>query len=257
MSAPTRRPDRTGRSRPVARHRVLLTTAVFALALVGLGTLTEALRHPLPGDGPIVPELDTGSADPRTPVECAEPAPREGQDRDEDTVTTPIAPAQVSSNALYDCPQTYAGATVRYSGEVVGAVLQRDDGAWIHLNDDVYGDALGPLPSHRDYRGGNAGVGVFVPLEVVDDIAFVGGPQARGDVVEVTGTFRRVDPASGEAAVIVADEAEVVRTGEPFVDPVLPDRRIVAFVVAALTVGVVVTERLVARRQRAAGARAR
>lgn len=245
-SAPTRR------TRPVARARIIGATLVVVLGLVGLGALTETLRHPLPDGGPAVPELDEAAGDPRIPVECGEPLPREGQERDEDTVPT-APPVEVTSNELYDCPETYARSRVRYRGEVVGAVLRRDEGAWVHLNDDIYGDEAGPLPAHRDYRGGNAGVGVFIPLEVADAITFVGGPRAEGDVLAIEGVFRRVDPVSGEAAVIVASAAEVVAEGQPFVDPVLLDRRIVAGLVALLTLGLFVTDRTVARRERDAG----
>jgi hypothetical protein len=160
----------------------------------------------------------------------------------------PAALARVSSNSLFDCPETYDGRDVIYRGEVVGALLERDAGVWTQLNDDVYAELLGPLPAHRDYRGGNAGVGVLLPRTSAGLIAFVGGPQTRGDVLEVRGTFHRVDP-TGEVAVIHATAAELVANGEPLPDPPLRDRRWAAWLAVIVSLTLVVTERVIASRR--------
>lgn len=245
------RVDAPDRLLPVPRRRVLAATMVAAAVLAGMVALTESLRHPLPGGEPTVPELAAPGADPRTEVVCDGPLPREGQQRaglaENDPGVDEVL--DVISNQLYDCPQTWDGRLVRYRGEVVGAVLQREGGAWVHLNDDVYGDALGPLPSHRDFRGGNAGVGVFIPAELVGVITHVGGPEIEGDVVEVVGRFHRVDSRSAEVAVIRADSGSVVATGQPFADPVLPDRRLAALLLTPLALAIVVGERVHARRR--------
>lgn len=233
--------------RPVQRRRVLAGVVIAVLVTGGIVALTETLRHPLPQDAPRVPEQPVPAADPRTEVLCDE-QPREGQERSEPGDDL-AAPREVISNELYDCPQTWDGRTVRYRGEVVGAVLHRRAGAWVQLNDDVYGDEAGPLPAHRDYRGGNAGVGVFLPSELAETITFVGGAQAQGDVLEVTGTFHRVDPSSREVGVLVVSSGRVVEPGEVFVDPPLNDRRNVAVVLAALALGAIAAERLAARRR--------
>lgn len=246
---PVRRP-----ARPVSRLRVAVVTALLALAVAGVVALAEALRHPPAMGAPVAtPDLEADDADVALPLDCPEPVPREGQERDVDAPPT-RTPIDVSAVALIDCPQAYSGVRVRYEGEVVGAVLRRDDGAWLHVNDDNYAGDAGPLPGHRDFAGGNAGVGVFVPLDAVADIEHVGGPDARGDRVAVTGVFRRVDPVSGEVAVIRADSLEVVRSGEPFRDPLLMNRLIVAVAVAVITSGVFVVERVTTRRAREAGA---
>lgn len=237
MSAPIRR-------RPTPRLRV----AVGALALLGLlGTIValgEVLRHPYqPPDTPA--EQRTGG-DPRDEIICPEPLPREGQARD--TGGGSLQPVAVSSNELFDCPQTYDGQRVEYRGEVVGALLARDGGVWTQLNDDVYAGDIGPLPAHRDYRGGNAGVGVLLPPELASQVRFVGGPQSRGDVLQIRGIFERVDP-TGEVAVIHADNGRVASPGGPNPDPVLTDRRIVAVLAFVVAVVMVVAERRVAARR--------
>jgi hypothetical protein len=229
--------------RPVARLRVLAGFALALALLVGLGAATELLRHPPPDGGPIAPPDD---GDVRDEVVCPDPPPREGVDRDEpDLAGVP----EVSSGDLLDCPQTFDGAIVRYSGEVVGAVLRRRDGAWLQLNDDVYAEALGPLPAHRDYRGGNAGIGVFVERDLADDIAFVGGPAAQGDIVGVVGVYHRVDAVSGEVAVIRPITAEISLPGRPFEHAPLRDRRLVALLLAPIAGGLVLLERVLAGRR--------
>lgn len=231
------------RRQPVKLRRVLLGGLVL-LALTALLILAgEYLRHPdLPHD---VPEEQLVGSDPREEIVCPEPIPREGQERGE---TAAVGIREVTSNELYDCPQFYDGQRVRYRGEAVGALLHRDIGVWAQLNDDVYAELIGPLPAHRDYRGGNAGVGVLLPTDLSAQITFIGGPQTRGDVLEVEGVFNRVDP-TGEVAVIRADTARIVADGEPSPDPPLTDRGIAAVLASLLAAGMVVAERTAARRR--------
>lgn len=237
MTAPTRR-------RPVPRSRVAVGATGLLLLLAMVVAAGELLRHP---DQPsTVPEEQLAGSDPRDEVICPEAQPREGERRDTRGETP--QPVQVSSNQLYDCPQAYDGQRVVYRGEVVGALLHRDEGVWTQLNDDVYAELLGPLPAHRDYRGGNAGVGVMLPPEVAAEVSFIGGPQTRGDVLEVLGTFHRID-ATGEVAIIRADAGQLTADGEPFPDPPLVDRRIAAIVASVIAVGLVTAERVVANRR--------
>lgn len=218
----------------------------------GLGLLTllalvmlagELLRHPASPSS--LSEQQLQGSDPRTTEACPLPNPREG-DRRPPADRRVIA--DVNSNDLYDCPHIYDGVRVRYRGEVVGGLLRRDIGVWAQLNDDVYAGLLGPLPAHRDYRGGNAGVGVLLPFDAAAEVGFVGGPQTRGDVLEVVGTFNRVDP-TGEVAVIAADTARLVASGRPFPDPPLPDRRFAAVAAIVLAAVITVAERVAARQR--------
>lgn len=243
MSRPLR-----GGERRATRRRVVAAYAALALvgvlALVGLG---EALRYDHPAAGPSTPEVADGAADDvvdplREDVECAVPAAREGQDRPV-VAAQPALPEPVTSNELYDCPDEWDGRQVRYTGEVVGAVLDRGEESWLQLNDDVYAQTSGPLPTHRDFRGGNAGVGARVPSDATGAIAHVGGPGRRGDLVEVVGTFRRVDEATGEVAVLEVRELEVVRSGAPVEQPAVPARAWVASAAAVLALAVTVAGR--------------
>lgn len=211
---------------PINRPRVLLGTLCVLALLVGVVMIAEVLRHP-PAVTPGPLEADAG--DVRDEISCPGTSPRSGP--------------MVSSDELNDCPADYDGRAVVYEGEVVGALLTRRDGAWVQLNDDVYAGDLGPLPAHRDFRGGNAGIGVFLPAGLVDMVEMVGGPAARGDVLRITGVFHRVDPASGEVAVIRANGAEVRSRGAPIVHEPLRDRRIVGGILALLAAAVTVVFR--------------
>lgn len=206
--------------RPVSRPRALIGGLLLLAVLTGVVMLVEYLRHP-PAVAPVA-ELPDAS-DPRDEIECP-PAPSVGG-ADE-------RPVPVNSNDLYDCPHTYDGRPVRFEGEVVGALLDRADGAWTQLNDDAYAGDLGPLPAHREFRGGNAGVGVHLPRDLADAVEWVGGPAARGDVLVVTGPYHQSDADSGEAAVIRASAGEVIATGSPIEDRVMPDRRVAGIILA-------------------------
>jgi hypothetical protein len=206
------------RVRPVSRLGVLGGALVLLAVLAGVAALAEALRHP-PTVAPV--ELPEEDGDPRDEVVCPAPPDPEG------------APPRVSSNDLYECPHVYDGRAVRYEGEVVGALLRRAEGTWTQLNDDVYAGDLGPLPAHREFRGGNAGVGVLLPHALARGVEWVGGPNARGDVLTVVGTFHLSDPASREVAVIRATEGHVARAGSPIEHAPLSDRRFAGLVLAA------------------------
>lgn len=234
----------TLRRQPVSRPKVALGALAGAIVLAAIVLLAEWLR---PGAGlgasPITPELD---ADPRVAVACEAPHPREG--------LRPAAPAnpravEVTSTQLYDCPTTWDGRAVRFTGEAVGGVLRRGDEAWLQLNDDPYSGEGGPLPFHRDFRGGNGGVGVLVPATLADRIESVGGPRRRGDVVQIAGVFHRVDAATSEVAIIRAVELTVLRRGEPVTAPVEPRRVAVAAILGTLAGALLLVHAQVRRRR--------
>lgn len=231
----------TAPNRPVSRARVLAGALALLVVLGGVVSLTELLRHP-PDVGAATVEADSG--DLRDPVVC----PGRREDGDGGGLEAADEPIRVASEDLHDCPATYAARRVTYEGEAVGAVLTRDDGVWVQLNDDVYAGDLGPLPSHRDFRGGNAGLGVFLPDSIATRIHNVGGPDRRGDIVTVTGTFHRVDPASNEVAVIRADAATIRTLGGPIDHPPLADRRLAGIVLALAAVAASLAHRHASRR---------
>lgn len=233
---------------PVARWKVLVGALVAGLFIAGIVATTEALRYPHPTSAAATAPLPRAepASDPRDPIECEDPIPREGQVRVTDAGEEALR--RVTSSELYDCPQTFDGSLVRYRGEVIGGVLRRNEGAWVHLNDDVYAGDIGPLPSHRDYRGGNAGIGVFISHELAGQITRIGGPRDRGDVVDVIARFHRVDAATGEVAILRAVNGSVTG-GQPLERPEVPERRIVAWLMFGFMCLTVVGERVIRPRE--------
>jgi hypothetical protein len=232
-------------TRPVSRLRVLLGALALFGTLAGVIALSELLRHP-PADIDAAIAPDAGDIRdevvcPRVPPE-EDPAP-EALDGHRDA--GPVV--DVTSEDLYDCPAVYEGRLVRYEGEVVGALMHRGDGAWTQLNDDLYAGELGPLPTHRGYQGANAGVGVFLPSGLTEEVQTVGGPRARGDVLVVVGIFHRVDPDSREVAIIRADTVAIAGRGQPVDHAPLRDRQITGILLALAAAGLTTAHRIATR----------
>ena len=214
-------------SRPagqVGGWAMLAGLGVAVAAMVAMVALCAALRP----DVALPAEQAAQVQRPVAPLDC------------EDTeVVQP--PAAVSSAELLDCPERYDGRRVRFDGEVVGAVLQRGDRAWLQLNDDAYGTQVGALPASGVLAGGNAGIAVSVPVDAVDGIAFVGGNRAQGDLLAVEGVFRLADPDDGGGTTIAADAVRVEGPGRRFDRPVPTTRLAVAAAVGAVAVALTVT----------------
>lgn len=234
-------------TRPVSRRVAIMWAAVGLLAIVGLVALTSWLRlevqtddaPPSAGAGvAVVPDDD--AVDPlRDEITCPPPP-------DEEETGLDRRPLPITSTQLYDCPRSYDGRVVQFTGEVVGGLLERRDGIWAQLNDDAYGTSpAGPLPAHRDFRGSNTGVGVLLPPGADRSVHWIGGPGRRGDVLEVAGRFHRTDRATGEVAIIRADEVRVVERGSATEGGDAPRRPVVASIAALLALTAVLLERRV------------
>lgn len=181
---------------------------------------------------------------PRTGLRPPLTAP--AQDESDDLCPQPVggapaAPITVTAGELIACPRSFDGAPVRFQGEAVRAILRRGARAWVHLNDDPYALDLGPLPEHRTTVGGNSGMPVSIPVAVADDIAHVGDGHHRGDIIAVTGTFHRADPADGGGPTIQAESAQITRSGSITTRSVYPARvvtaGIIGIAVLAVTLG--------------------
>lgn len=159
----------------------------------------------------------------------------------------PVGP--VRSADVMSCPDLFDGRTVTYTGEVVGDVLDRDGGAWVLMNDDAYALESGPLPAHREFRGGNTGLSVWLPDQLVELADTPGRPGQRGDVLRVRGRINRVDPADGGGLTLRAFDADVVAEAAAVEVPVHTAQVAVAGVFAALAVLAVLLQRRQAQRR--------
>jgi hypothetical protein len=84
-----------------------------------------------------------------------------------------------SSTELIANAKKYDGSNVTYQGEVVGEVMRRGNFSWVNVHD-----------------GSNA-IGLWVPAQLTREIVYAGSYKAKGDVVEVSGIFRRACPEHG------------------------------------------------------------
>lgn len=217
---------RTGQITPFQAVAGLVVVVALAAATAGaLDLLLRRAEQQAPLGAPAQEEADEA---------CPEPVRSPGD-----------APVVVAADELIECPNTYDGALVSYKGEAVRAVLRRGARAWVHLNDDPYALGLGPLHEHRTAVGGNSGIPVSVPVQIADGVTFVGDARHRGDILAVTGIFRRADPADGGGPTIQAQTARITQPGRPVGRPTDRARALTA---AALSM-TALTAALVARRR--------
>jgi hypothetical protein len=185
-----------------AKRLLILPALLLALLIAGLHQVDALHPRPLDPALHVEPPEEIASlpvrcerTDPASVTRAAPPLPMEGR---------------VSSALVLACPEAYDGHRVRYAGELIGDLLHRDGGAWVLVNDDDYALEVGPLPGHRDLRGTNSGLTVWLPDPLLDAVTGLGRPNQRGDVVEVTGVVVRADPADGEGLTLRADALRLV-----------------------------------------------
>jgi hypothetical protein len=103
----------------------------------------------------------------------------------------------VSSSELISRAKIFDNTTITYSGEAVGDVMKRSDGAWVNVND-----------------GANA-IGVWMPADMAGRISVGGDFKHGGDMIEFTGTFHRACDQHGGDLDIHAQAMQVLRPGGP------------------------------------------
>ncbi|MEX2487044.1 MAG: hypothetical protein WD377_05450 [Nitriliruptoraceae bacterium] len=120
------------------------------------------------------------------------------------------AGGRVASSQITACPQAWDGRDVTFIGEAIGELIRRDGGVWVHVNDDAYALEIGPLTGHRQHAGFNSGLPVWLPDGLHEQIAGVGRPEQRGDVIAVRGVVHRADPDDGGSLTIRAQSIDVL-----------------------------------------------
>jgi hypothetical protein len=143
---------------------------------------------------------------------------------------------RISSAQVYACPAAFDLLDVTFVGELIGDIITRDGGAWVQVNDDDYALEVGPLLGHREQRGFNTGLSVFLPEELLTDVTGVGRAEVRGDVVELRGRLLRTDAEDGGGITLRAHELEVLAPSERFPAPFHGVQAIVAAVLALLAI---------------------
>lgn len=141
-------------------------------------------------------------------------------------LTLPALPAAaqetVEVSTLLALPDEYDQQIVTIRGEIVGDYGDRGDVVWVQVNDDPYVDQ--PLISTGRLAGTNTGISVRLSGGIPDSFGAPGAHGVRGPIVEVTGTFRDLDPALGGLTFVEATDVFLVspsqRLREPGLDPV-------------------------------------
>lgn len=206
------------RSEPALRRLVLLPLLALVALFVGLQAFQSA-TEPVVEAGP-APEVRAELPPPLSETPRCQ-RDRTGSDLDAVPGTRAELPAdrRVSSAQVLACPAAFDGRRVTFVGELVGDLLGRDGGAWVLVNDDDYALEVGPLPAHRDRRGTNSGLSVWLPDRLQGGITGLGGPGQRGDLVRIEGVVRRADPDDGGGLSLRADRLEVLSPAAPVEEP--------------------------------------
>jgi hypothetical protein len=220
MNEPRRRDGERMRARDRRRVRwpVLLVLAVLAALLTLTSTLERAAPR-APSSAPGVTDLPAPLLD--EPVRCT----RTDERARIDELRRELRPdGRLTSEIATACPRLLDRRAVVYIGEVVGDVLRRDGGAWVQVNDDAYALEVGPFGAHRERLGSSAGLAVWLPDGLHEQLGAPGRHGRRGDIVRIEGVLWRADPGDGGGMSVRADTLTVlersVATAEP-VDRVL------------------------------------
>lgn len=191
---------------PTVRRRILAGGFLMAIVLIALAVQWAWMSAPQVA----IEVVPAGAEDPDSVVArtltCERTLP-DAPARDLDTVD-PVG--RVSSAAVNSCPDAFDGQVVVYFGEVVGDILQRDEGTWLLVNDDDYALEVGPLAGHVDFRGTNSGLAVWMPRELSALADEPGNASRRGDILRIEGVVRRTDPSDGGGLTLRALDAELV-----------------------------------------------
>lgn len=217
--------------------RYLLWGGILVLVLIGIGA--ELLLRA----APTVDRRDELRVEGVPPLGLSG-APRCTR-RADDTAATEIREAfiaggRISSAQVYACPMAYDDLRVTFAGEVVGELLPRRGGVWVQVNDDDYALRVGPVSGHRELRGFNSGLSVWLPDGLHERIDGLGRPGVRGDVVLLSGRLQQADPADGGGITLRADSLEVLTQAVEVPAPLHTLQAIVAVILAVLAGGAAV-----------------
>lgn len=102
---------------------------------------------------------------------------------------------QVTINQLIADSHDFDQSVIMIEAEVILEVLERNENAWINVND-----------------GTNA-IGVYLPLSMTADIEVFGDYEHQGDIVRIVGVFSRNCVEHGGEIDIHATSLEVIKQG--------------------------------------------
>ncbi len=101
----------------------------------------------------------------------------------------------IEINQLIENASSLDNTVLTIQGELIGEALERNEYAWINVND-----------------GTNA-TGVFIKQSDIDKIKYYGDYKHRGDIVKITGTFYKSCKAHGGDVDIHCSSLEIIEKG--------------------------------------------
>jgi hypothetical protein len=218
------------------RGALLLFALLVAVVLAGTDALMR--QRPVADTSDLVvtglPPASVSAANPRTCLRGVEASGIED-------IRSELRPGErISSAQIEGCPQAFDGLRILYAGEAIGEVLPRRGGAWLQVNDDDYALEVGPLGRHDDRRGFNAGLSVWLPDGLHEEISGFGGPDRRGDVLLLEGQLLRADPADGGGTTLRAERMTVLAPSVELAEPLHVLQVVVAVVLGSVAIGALV-----------------
>lgn len=221
----------------------ILAVGLLFVTLFALTSILERSAPSLPASAPAVAGLPDVVLD--APITCTRAIERAQID---DLARELRSEGRITSAMVFACPRLFDGRAVVYIGEVIGDVLVRDGGAWVQVNDDDYALEVGPFGAHRDQRGFNSGLAVWLPDGLHEQLGAPGRHGRRGDVISVSGVLRRADPADGGGITVRAAELEILAPAVTTEEPIHRDLALVATLAAAVALATTVWARVRRRR---------
>ncbi|WML37899.1 hypothetical protein [Clostridium sp. OS1-26] len=127
----------------------------------------------------------------------------------------------VKINDLIEKSKEFNGKVVTIKAESIGEPLIRGNFSWINVND-----------------GTNA-IGIYMKNEDVQKIYKYGNYKEKGDIIEVTGIYKRNCEQHGGDVDIHADSVKILERGYIKEQPINKERRDIAFILMISTISLV------------------
>ena len=233
-------------SRGPVHPRAYAQIALFLAAVITVIAVVKVVRETAP-EVTLEPVAEA-APDPADVVTCERTLPNAPETLEQIAEVDPVG--RVTSSDVIECPDAFDRQVVTYVGEVVGDVLQRDEGAWLLVNDDAYALEVGPLQGHSQFEGGNSGLSVWLPRPLPD--LTPGGADRRGTVIAVDGVIQRTDPRDGGGLTLTAlsaDSTSIIAEAQAVDRPVHRGQAVMAGIFALVAAAIVLTERRAAARR--------
>lgn len=128
------------------------------------------------------------------------------------------ADSYVKINDLIEKSKEFDGKNVVIKAEAIGEPLERGKFTWVNIND-----------------GTNA-IGVYMKSDDAKKIYKYGSYKEKGDLIEISGTYRKNCEEHGGDVDIHADSVKILERGYVKEQPINKERRDIAFILMISTI---------------------